>query len=257
MSNKEINYKQIKEWIVSYQKETCPKKKKQILTLIVMTCYPLIKNLSYGLARRSTDPIEDILQVGTIGLIKAINHYNKSYNNIQTYIKISIVGEIKHYLRDKVQSIKPPRFLLELSYRINKLNAENLEKAGIEYSKNQLAKKLKTTENIINEVVDFERRKIISLDEIQFSDDGKTIEENLTYDSSDDDEYTLKENKILLKKLINKLPTNLRIIIKGVYFDNICQKDIATILNTTQSYISKLQKKALKMLFEMITNKEG
>ena len=79
MTNPETDFEQIEVWIEAYNKEKQPLRKKQLLTLIVLACKGLVNKISYGLARRSTDPVEDIIQVGNLGLIKAVQRYDNSF----------------------------------------------------------------------------------------------------------------------------------------------------------------------------------
>lgn len=255
----EIDFEQVEEWVKAYKKNEKLEIKKQLLTLIIISCKPFVDKIAYGLARRSTDPVEDIIQVGNIGLIKGIRNWKLGYGNLKSYLKLNIIGEIKHYLRDKVQAIKPPRAIIELSYRINKINLENIENAGIECSKEQLSKKLNVSQNEINEVIDFERRKIISLEQIQFLDDdedSKTYSEVIA-DEKTQNEQDIIENKIILSAAIKKLPKNLQVIINEIYYNNLSQKEIAQKLKTPQSNVSRLQKRALRMLFDIIKNNDG
>lgn len=260
MANTETDYKQVELWIEAYKNETDSKKQKQLLTLIALSCKSLVNKIAYGLARRCSDPVEDIIQVGNLGLLKAIKRYDNSYKNIKSYLITSIIGEIKHYLRDKSQTIKAPRAILELSYRINKINAEAVEKDGADYEQKLLHEKLNISEEKAREVLDFERRSIISLDQIQFSGDeeSKPILESLA-DEREEQNKEAKENKILLKDAISMLPDKLQEIIFAIYFENVYQKELAEKMNTTQSNISRMQKRALKMLFDIINkgNNEG
>ena len=246
------DFEQVSEWVAEYKKCKISEQKKKLLTLIVITCIPLVKNIAYNLARRSTDPVEDIVQVGSIGLIKGVQNYDAEKGNIKSYLTTFIVGEIKHYLRDKAQVIKPPREILELSYRISKLNPEDFDGDAC---KENIAKKLKTSKAKVEEAFDFDRRHLISLDQIQFpnDDDFKTYGENLA-----DEKINLEEdvNKILLNDAIEQLPEKLKFIIKSIYYDNVYQSELAKIMNTPQSNISRMQKRALKMLFDIITKEK-
>ncbi len=255
MTAKDIDYNQIEDWIIAYNNCQNEKSKKQILTLIFVACKPVVRKLSYGLARRSSDPIEDIIQVGNIGLLKAVQRYKSEYKNVKTYINYSIIGEIKHYLRDKTQSVKVPRVILELSYRINKLSMEMIEKAGQNYDKDFLAKELNISKERLNEILEIDRRKPISLDQIQFiNDENQKTVENFIDDESFDAQININENKILLKEAISKLPDKLQNVIKKIYFEGIYQEDLAKQMNTSQSNVSRMQKRALKKLFEIITD---
>ena len=257
MANDEINYEEIEKWIDTYNKYRQEKRKKQILTLIVLSCKPLVRNISYGLARRANDPVEDILQVANIGLIKAVKRYKPEYKNLKTFLSYAIVGEIKHYLRDKTSLIKIPREIIELSYRINKLSAEDIELAGESYNEGVLAKSLNTTKEKIRETV--ERRKIISLDQIQFDDNDKTYEEILSKEEDDDEDDNpeiFESYKKLLENAINILPMKSKQIIKSIYFDKMSQVELAKEWGTSQSNISRMQKRALRLLFDIITTEQ-
>ena len=77
---------------------------------------PLVKKIARGLARRSTDPVEDLIQVGSIGLLEAINRYETGHNTeFKTYAVHFITGHIRHYLRDRQNLLRGPRVLQELS----------------------------------------------------------------------------------------------------------------------------------------------
>ena len=252
-----IDFNQVEKWISAYNKYSQPKYKKQVLTLIVMACQPLVKNIAYGLARRSNDPIEDIIQVANIGLIKAVSKYKSEYNNLKVYISYTIIGEIKHYLRDKTKLIKIPREIIELSYRINKLNVEAIESDGEKYSEKLIAKQMGVSENKIQEVLDFERRKVISLDDIQYNNEGlpKSYQDSIG-DEKDEINFKLNEYSMLLKDAIKQLPEKLQIIINGIYFENKLQIEVSKELKTSQSNVSRMQKRALTLLYKIISNED-
>ena len=60
-----INFEQVTQWLEEYQKIDSQKQKDQLQNLIAITCMPLVKKVARTLARRSTDPVEDIIQVGS------------------------------------------------------------------------------------------------------------------------------------------------------------------------------------------------
>lgn len=246
---KDIDFEQIEEWVVSYNSTEDEAEKKCVLNLIVIACMPLVKNIAYGLARRSSDPVEDIIQVANVGLIKAVMKYKPSYNNLKTWLSYSIVGEIKHYLRDKVNLIKPSREIIELVYRINKLSPEVLEEEGTAYNERTIANKINISKEKAREVFDIERRRIISLDEIKYFDnEDKSYLEDLADDKID---YK-NEYRLILSDAISKLPKKLQKIIIGIYFEGKLQSELAKEMNTFQSNISRMQKCALNKLFDII-----
>src|SRR5438552_4321027 len=67
---------------------------------LVQNYLPLVKKIARGLARRSSDPVEDLIQVGSIGLLEAIDRYETGHNTeFKTYAVHYITGHIRHYLR--------------------------------------------------------------------------------------------------------------------------------------------------------------
>lgn len=109
---------QVHQWLAEYAESRDP----VLRDCIIQASLPLVKRIAYGLARRSTDPVEDLIQVGSIGLIKAVDQFKPDAGaKFQTYATHLITGEIRHYLRDKTAMIRAPRELQELSFRINRL----------------------------------------------------------------------------------------------------------------------------------------
>ncbi|MCK7485189.1 MAG: sigma-70 family RNA polymerase sigma factor [Bacillus subtilis] len=110
---------EINAWLREYKKASCPKVKNQLRNLIALAYLPFVKKISKGLARRATDPTEDIIQVGSLGLLKAIDQYDTKIGaSFKTYATYFITGEIRHYLRDKSNMIRAPRELQELSLEL-------------------------------------------------------------------------------------------------------------------------------------------
>lgn len=160
MADYSINYEEISEWLKLYKSAEDEKQKKHLQNVIALAAMPLVKKIARGLARRNTDPVEDIMQVGSVGLVKAIQLYNpKVSENFKTYATYLITGEIRHYLRDKVSMIKAPREIYELAYRVNKLMQKLKDEQGNEPSETVLAEELGTSVGKIKEVIDVDREK--------------------------------------------------------------------------------------------------
>ena len=168
-----INFEQVIDWLEEYRKINSNKSKEQLQNLIAITCMPLVKKVARTLARRSTDPVEDIIQVGSLGLIKAIRLYNPEISrNFKSYATYLITGEIRHYLRDKASMIKAPRAIQELAYRVHKMTLEMIEEMGEKPTDSQIASKMELPVDKVKEAIDADRRKtIISLDQLTFQDD--------------------------------------------------------------------------------------
>lgn len=256
MIENEINFQEIKEWLYTYKTTEDEKLKAQLQNVIAMAAMPLVKRIARGLARRNTDPVEDITQVGSVGLIKAIKLYNPEVSeNFKTYATYLITGEIRHYLRDKASMIKAPREIHELAYRVNQLIEKLKDSSGNVPSEIELASELDTSVGKIKEVIDVERRrKTISLDQLISvgDDDYQPLGEKI----ADDNYYNLEsfqEDKILISDAIKNLDDKLQEVIKMNYFEDMSQTQIAAKLGISQMQVSRRIRKALKHLFEMIS----
>ncbi len=258
MADYTINYEEVSEWLKLYKSTNDEKQKKHLQNIIVLATMPLVKKISRGLARRNTDPVEDIIQVGSVGLVKAIQLYNpKVSENFKTYATYLITGEIRHYLRDKVSMIKAPREIYELAYRVNKLMEKMKDENGNEPSETVLAEELGTSVVKIKEVIDVERRKqTISLDQVISIGNDESL--SLFDKIADDNHYNLEsfqEDKILLNDAIKKLDVKLQEVIVLNYFQDMSQTQIATKLGISQMQVSRRLKKALNMLLNILSEK--
>ena len=259
MADYTVNYEEIAEWLKLYKSASNEKQKNYLQNIIALAAMPLVKKIARGLARRNTDPVEDIIQVGSVGLVKAIQLYNpKVSENFKTYATYLITGEIRHYLRDKVSMIKAPREIYELAYRVNKLMQKLKDEQGNEPSETVLAEELGTSVGKIKEVIDVERRKqTISLD--QYVNMGNDESLSLFDKIADDNHYnleTFQEDKILINSAINKLDKKLQEVVILNYFEDMSQTQIALKLGISQMQVSRRLKKALNKLLEILSEKE-
>lgn len=256
-SETEITFKQIQEWLDEYIKTNNPKTKAQLKNLIAIGCLPFVKRISRGLARRSTDPVEDLIQVGSIGLVKAIKFYDADVSrNFKTYATYLITGEIKHYLRDKASMIKAPRQIQELSIRVANMTNELTEKLGDKPTDEQIANEMQIPVKKIQEANEVERRKhAVSLDQmVMVGDDYFPLSDKIV-DEHDTHLQKLQEDNILLKTALEKLDENLKDVIEMHYFQDLSQSEIAARLDISQMQVSRLIKKALEKLFIIIKSK--
>ena len=255
----DINFQEIREWLYAYKLSGDEKQRAQLQNLIAMASMPLVNKIARGLARRNTDPVEDIIQVGSLGLIKAIKLYNPEVSeNFKTYATYLITGEIRHYLRDKASMIKAPREIHELAYRVNQLIEKLKDQEGNIPSEFELAAELETSISKIKEVIDVERRRTtVSLDQMVSSgDESQSLGEKIADDSYHNLE-SFKENKILISEAMKNLDEKLQEVIILNYFEDMSQTQIAQELGISQMQVSRRIKKALSQLFEIISDSEN
>ena len=253
------NFAQVNEWLIAYKKADNEKQKKQLQNLIVVATMPLVKKIACSLARRSTDPIDDLIQVGSLGLIKAIEFYNPDISTkFKTYASYLITGEIRHYLRDKASMIKAPSEIQELAFRINNYIKQLVEESGDEPTTEEVAKAMDVPVQKVNIAIEVDRRKsTISLDQTfnTSDDDNMSLADKIP--SGDPQEFLNSyEEKIMLSKAIEKLPEDLRAVIELNYYEDLNQRQIAEKLGISQMQVSRRLKKALATMYEIITNSD-
>jgi len=129
---------------------------------------PLVKSIAYKL-KNSGEPLEDLEQVGYIGLINAFNLYNHERGvKFETYATWLISGEIRHYIRDKHQVIKIPSWMLKLNKKIDEFIISYKKKNKKFPSLSEISEKFNLTEEGIKEILKArEAVQIVSLDQEQ------------------------------------------------------------------------------------------
>lgn len=249
----------IKKWLQEYRSSTDTKIKAQLRNLITIACIPFVKKIAHGLARRSTDPIEDLIQVGSVGLLKAIEHYDiKHGTTFKTYATYFITGEIRHYLRDKTSMIRAPREMQELSFRISQIVNNLSLKLGRSPTDLEISEELEIPVSRIAEVIEIDRRKhMLSLDQVitNNADNEQLLSEKLI-DDKYQDYIKLREDRIMLQEAIDMLDESLRSVVKMTFFEDMSQNQIAKEMGISQMQVSRRLRKALKELFDMIALKK-
>ena len=187
---------------------------------------------------------DDLFQIGGIGLMKAINHFDPSYNvQFSTYAVPIIMGEIKRYFRDD-GTIKVSRSLKELNIKVTKakeiLQAENNEEPTVE----EVARYLEVDVHDVVEAIDSSYYPT-SLSEPIYEKDGSTISmEDRLIDKSDHMWF----EKIALEMEMEKLDEKEKMIIYMRYQLDYNQEAIAQRLGISQVQVSRLEKKIVTKL---------
>ena len=218
------------------------KKSKALRDKIVGKTISLVKRIAYGLARRSTDPVEDLIQVGSIGLVKAIEQFNPTAGaKFHTYATHLITGEIRHYLRDKTAMIRAPRELQELSFRISRLVQDLIHELGREPTDAEIAEVLQIHPEKVSEAFEVDRRRtLISLDQTLTTDSSS---EQMLIDTLEDSanqiKFSSEEDNIMLQAAINQLKDNLKEVVTMTYYQDLSQTEVARRLGISQMQVSR------------------
>lgn len=195
---------------------------------------------------RRGEPVDDLFQIGCIGLIKSIDNFDLSHNvRFSTYAVPMIIGEIRRYLRDN-NSIRVSRSLRDIAYKALQARDELVFKHSKEPTVMEIAAHL----NIPKEDVVFALEAIqepVSLFEPIFHDSGDPIfvMDQIKDDKEGDDSWI---RDITLKEALNKLNVREKEILNLRFFEGKTQMEVADEIGISQAQVSRLEKNALRQM---------
>ncbi len=210
---------------------------------------PLVEYLARRFRNRG-EPLDDLVQVATIGLIKSVDRFDLTREvEFSTYATPTIVGEIKRHFRDKGWAIRVPRRLQELKLSLTKATSELSQKNGRAPTVAELAAHLgMTDEEILEGLESANAYSAVSLDAPDGGDDDSpAVADSL---GMIDDALEGVEYRESLKPLLEKLPAREKRILMLRFFGGMTQSQIAVDLGISQMHVSRLLARTLAQLRE-------
>ncbi|HHY82348.1 MAG TPA: RNA polymerase sporulation sigma factor SigF [Clostridiales bacterium] len=217
--------------------------------ILVRKNIALVKSLVKKFMNRGYE-YEDLFQLGSIGLIKAIQNYEPKFNvRFSTYAVPMIVGEIKRFLRDDGM-IKVSRSLKELVNKSAVAREQLKGKLGRDPSIQEIAEAVDSSPEEIVYAMESVRTPA-SIYDVIYEDEDNPI---LLIDKVSEDTPQIDEamERITLNDLLSKLDKRERTIIIMRYFRDKTQSEIAEMLNISQVQVSRIEKKVLMKMREML-----
>jgi RNA polymerase sigma-B factor len=222
---------------------------RQIRDSLVELHLPLVEYLARRFRNRG-EPLDDLVQVATIGLIKSIDRFDLGRGvEFSTYATPTIVGEIKRHFRDKGWAIRVPRRLQELKLSLTKATADLSQRLGRAPTVAELATYLEISEDDVLEGLESANAySAISLDAPDISDDDSTaVSDSLGIVDDALEGVVYRES---LKPLLERLPPREKNILMLRFFANMTQSQIAADLGISQMHVSRLLARTLAKLRE-------
>ncbi|WP_205629172.1 RNA polymerase sigma factor SigF [Jiangella muralis] len=209
---------------------------------------PLAEHLARRFAGRG-EPYEDLVQVATIGLIKAIDRYDPGRGaEFSTYATPTILGEIKRWFRDKGWAIRVPRRLQELRLSISTATTDLLQQLGRSPTIAELAQATRTTEDEVLEAL--ETASAYSTVSLDSPEPGENAPSTIETIGKDDEALEGVENRETLARMLEGLPDRERRIIVLRFFRGMTQSQIAGEIGISQMHVSRLLARTLIQLRE-------
>lgn len=207
----------------------------------------------YFLARKFQnrgEPLDDIVQVGYLGLIKAIERFDPDLGfEFTTFATLTVAGEIKRHFRDKGTAIRFPRRLQELHQSVVRVNEEMKNQLGREPTVSEVAERLGVPPEDVTEAMEMGPAYVpLSLDQPIGSADGQEGRVVAEQIGSEDPELDRVEMRDLLDRAMVHLTPRERAIMAMRFYEQMSQSEIARRLGISQMHVSRLQRAALEQL---------
>jgi RNA polymerase sigma-B factor len=202
--------------------------------------------------RNRGEPLEDLVQVGTIGLLKAIERFELDREvEFSTYATPTVVGELKRHFRDKGWAVRVPRRLQELHLELSKVVGELGQEIGRSPTVAEIAAHTGQSEETVLEGLEIAQAyNFTSLDAPIDAEDGTTSFADQL--GSEDEQLENLEYRASLAPEMEKLPERERRILYLRFFKGMTQSEIADRLGISQMHVSRLLNRTLMHLREAL-----
>ena len=216
---------------------------------LVVELMPLVRALARRYAGRG-EQIDDLIQVGAIGLIKAIDRYDESHGvELTTYAIPTIVGEIKRHFRDKGWSVHVPRRLKELNLRLTRRIETLSAQLGRSPTVAELAKAEEVSDEEVVEALETGLAYAAqSLSAPVLASDEPSELQTISSIATIDEAYETTEDRVVLAAGFRALDDRERQILMLRFFDGLTQSQIAAQVGISQMHVSRLIRRALEKM---------
>lgn len=199
------------------------------------------------------EPLDDLVQVGTIGLIKAIDRFDPERGlEFTTYATPTILGEIKRHFRDKGWSIRVPRRLQELSAKVNQATDELTVELQRSPSVEEIAAKLGVgAEEILEAMESSGAYTSVSLEAGGSSEDDEAPA-LIDHLGSVDEDLDASDDRMVIDDAISDFSPREQEIVRMRFIDGLTQVEIAKRLGVSQVQVSRLLRRTLRKIQDKI-----
>ena len=227
-----------------------PAERDRLRDELVVQHLNLVRFLAHKFSNRG-EPLEDLIQVGTLGLINAIDRFDTGRGvEFTTYATPTIVGEIKRYFRDKGWAVKVPRRLQERNLAVHRAQERLASTLDRSPTVGEIADYLGLSAEGVLEAQELGRAyNVMSLDNPVEGDGGDSSSQRLAdVVGAADGELEMLEDRASIERAIHVLSGRERAVVFLRFFESVSQTEIARRLNVSQMQVSRTQAKALAKL---------
>jgi RNA polymerase sigma-B factor len=216
----------------------------------------LVRSLARRYANRG-EQLDDLVQIGAIGLIKAIDRFQLDRGvELTTYATPNIIGEIKRHFRDKGWAVRVPRGLQELSVQLSRLVEQLTLQLGRSPTIAEIAEAADVEEEAVLEALESSRAYTsVSLSSAGGPEDEDELDP-LESIGSDEHQYAVSEDRALLAPGFQALDERERRILHLRFFEGLTQSQIAQQIGISQMHVSRLIRRSLEKIRDEIGGEE-
>ena len=226
---------------------------------IVKSHLNIVEKIAKNYSQRHKDQFDDLVQVGCIGLIHAIDKFDLNQKvSFKTYSSHFIAGEMKHYIRDHVSLVKLPRELQELLPKVSRARQALLIEKGNDPTEIEISNYLSIDIDKIKQTLEMENLScVISLDQqlspTDSKDSGNFI--NFIEDKKYQSFQLAQEDRIILNEAIQSIKDQSRQVLEYAFYQDLSQTEIAKKMGISQMQVSRRLKGAIKEVWEILNTR--
>jgi RNA polymerase sigma-B factor len=241
----------IKDLLIAYHR--CPNLR--LRNQLVQSNMGLVYHVAYRFSQQCAEPVEDLQQVGYLGLIRAIERFNPEQGASFSCFAIPYIrGEILHFLRDKGGLVKIPRRFAELQKKSQKI----IQELTLSLGRNPKDQEIATALNI--SLKEWRDIKIAAMNRLPLSLDmtiGHTVDDTTTLgETLADNKIThlqsQQEDRLQLENALSQLENKTQMAIKCVFFQELSRKEAAQKLGVSPMTVSRNVQKGIEQLINLL-----
>lgn len=209
----------------------------------------LVRQIAAGFSHRSGETFDDLVQVGCIGLLLAIDRYDPLHGaSFEAYAASLIAGEMRHHIRDHGALVRPPRDLLELRRRVSE-TTQHLSNADLNPTPEKIAELMGLTLEKVVDAQALDTTPPLSLD--QENADGSRYQ---LIDNRYKSFQLALEDRIMVTQALESIGKASRDVIEFAFYQDLTQTEIAKRMGVSQMQVSRRLRSALKELWKVLNS---
>ena len=222
----------------------------QLREALVERYLPLARSIARRYARGS-EPLDDLVQVASVGLLKAIDRYSPDRGvAFSSYAVPTIAGEVRRYFRDRTWAVRPPRGLQERALAVEKSTTELTNRLGRSPTVRQIGQALELEDEEVLEAMEALRAgHATSMSAPRGSDEkgDQTLGDTL---GSEEQGFELAEHRVVYEQLADTLTARERLVVELRFGKDLTQEEIGKRVGVSQMQVSRVLRQALAKLEE-------